>query len=755
MIWKLTRGGEAIGFVRGTRAEALRAVQRLADRRGESIGIQQNPSHTPRVGEVWRGIRGDRCRIVKVAGNQVTVLQLDTGHRVTSHLSDFLATYKPPAAARSNPKRGPYGAPLWTVRDARGRIFWRGEAVAKDEALGNAERSQAGKSDPPEPWTATRDNPKRKGRKNPAPYKLTWQSRGPSGLHSAPEGGARDSGTWKRARSAGPCGSARATGRAARAGRRRLGRRRVSGFSAIVKRAIVHTVTDIGQLTPAEKRELVKAVRAGYLEKGKGGPFPMIKTVYAVRGYPFAAERERMIDEMMRLPNPGGRKRETAATHPWLVGGRKRFTNREDAMAAAAELFNRTGVIVAVEFSPTWPPPRTPNPRGHDPELDDAVLRIRRGLKRRGGVNWSVKRGTGSVYGWIYIRSPRGDMTPDEQRYLAKLLGLETVHQQGVMIPSGGRERAEYVARAEGRAASNPRGGPQIVYNKLLGGWYVVVGPHQTPLNGRFDSKAEAQAWLGRRGAGNPRGKDIKVGDRVQYTAAFLKSAGLHVGPWGFLKGTVLEVRPSGSMVIATVKWDGEDEPQRMAVGVLKTIGHLEPNPRTLSVPERHQLKIARDTLKMSDAGARIMGGPTKAEAREIILRLTGRPAPNRRPNGRFVRGGARARRAVGSGRVNPRSAAEGARAMAQMWHDSPRWSPRSSTVRVPPRPRALAKLGDLVSVVYRSNKYAGTPDNPQGRPQLHEHRTKRPHPVLAADPDGHIHIVGGRMIPTADGLVN
>lgn len=46
---------------------------------------------------------------------------------------------------------------------------------------------------------------------------------------------------------------------------------------------------------------------------------------------------------------------------------------------------------------------------------------------------------------------------------------------------------------------------------------------------------------------------------------------------------------------------------------------------RKPTVPERHQLKIARSTLKMSDAGALIMGGPTKAEAREIILRLTGR----------------------------------------------------------------------------------------------------------------------------------
>lgn len=46
---------------------------------------------------------------------------------------------------------------------------------------------------------------------------------------------------------------------------------------------------------------------------------------------------------------------------------------------------------------------------------------------------------------------------------------------------------------------------------------------------------------------------------------------------------------------------------------------------RELTVPEKHQLKIARDTLKLSDAGARIMGGMTKDEARMIIKRLTGK----------------------------------------------------------------------------------------------------------------------------------
>lgn len=46
-----------------------------------------------------------------------------------------------------------------------------------------------------------------------------------------------------------------------------------------------------------------------------------------------------------------------------------------------------------------------------------------------------------------------------------------------------------------------------------------------------------------------------------------------------------------------------------------------------LSVPEQHQLKIARKTLTYSDVGARIMGGMTKAEARAVILRFTGKKA--------------------------------------------------------------------------------------------------------------------------------
>jgi hypothetical protein len=40
--------------------------------------------------------------------------------------------------------------------------------------------------------------------------------------------------------------------------------------------------------------------------------------------------------------------------------------------------------------------------------------------------------------------------------------------------------------------------GIKIVYNRLLDGWFVVCGPHQTPLGGRYNTYEEALAWLNR-----------------------------------------------------------------------------------------------------------------------------------------------------------------------------------------------------------------------------------------------------------------
>jgi hypothetical protein len=50
-----------------------------------------------------------------------------------------------------------------------------------------------------------------------------------------------------------------------------------------------------------------------------------------------------------------------------------------------------------------------------------------------------------------------------------------------------------------------------------------------------------------------------------------------------------------------------------------------------MDVPEKHQLNIARKTLKMNDVFARIMGGMTKEEAREIIARHEAKQKENDR----------------------------------------------------------------------------------------------------------------------------
>jgi hypothetical protein len=64
---------------------------------------------------------------------------------------------------------------------------------------------------------------------------------------------------------------------------------------------------------------------------------------------------------------------------------------------------------------------------------------------------------------------------------------------------------------------------------------------------------------------------------------------------------------------------------------------------RELSVPEKHQLKIAKQTLNMPDAMVGVMGGPDKEEAREIIKKLTGKvmkeDADNNDGNGFYVMG--------------------------------------------------------------------------------------------------------------------
>ncbi len=48
---------------------------------------------------------------------------------------------------------------------------------------------------------------------------------------------------------------------------------------------------------------------------------------------------------------------------------------------------------------------------------------------------------------------------------------------------------------------------------------------------------------------------------------------------------------------------------------------------KALSIPESHQKRIAISTLRMSDIGARIMGGMTKEQARAFLKSIGLNPA--------------------------------------------------------------------------------------------------------------------------------
>lgn len=111
----------------------------------------------------------------------------------------------------------------------------------------------------------------------------------------------------------------------------------------------------------------------------------------------------------------------------------------------------------------------------------------------------------------------------------------------------------------------------------------------------------------------------------------------------------------------------------------------------------------------------------------------------------------ARSSRTTNRRRPNPRPFGERDRAerMFETWHEF--GSKGVKRVRVPSRtlPKYGVKLGEIVTLDYVSDKW-------EGKPVTYTHDTKRPRPWLVSDPDGQqLFIVGGRMKPTADGLVN
>lgn len=97
---------------------------------------------------------------------------------------------------------------------------------------------------------------------------------------------------------------------------------------------------------------------------------------------------------------------------------------------------------------------------GVTPEIDrnEAIRRIRDGLKARSGKPWSVTGGKGTAWGWITItappqrRGPHGEMTEADRAELGDLLALKRpADRHAEQVPASREYRQEYVDRAEGR----------------------------------------------------------------------------------------------------------------------------------------------------------------------------------------------------------------------------------------------------------------------------------------------------------------
>jgi hypothetical protein len=70
----------------------------------------------------------------------------------------------------------------------------------------------------------------------------------------------------------------------------------------------------------------------------------------------------------------------------------------------------------------------------------------------------------------------------------------------------------------------------------------------------------------------------LAIGDRVAYSAAFLRNTGQQTGEAPFVRGivTALKEYGGGSMILATVEWNDPEWPPKCATSNLAKVGSRE-----------------------------------------------------------------------------------------------------------------------------------------------------------------------------------
>jgi hypothetical protein len=263
--------------------------------------------------------------------------------------------------------------------------------------------------------------------------------------------------------------------------------------------------------------------------------------------------------------------------------------------------------------------------------------KMQRLRRKNPGAAWH-EREAGHAHTYV-----RGTTDPDEKLFYA---GVESAHRISAsaatnmkMNPDGvgtyiEQEGWKPLGKKNVLAFSRTKGSLFQILQKEARAWRVLyrtfltaaaspalsLGTYDTLDKALIAANRQANEWAGQH---NPKGFHN------------IEKSGFHRGEYVGYGGGVWRIVKYGTGWNAGRQGEPRayfTAPSLAAVSAKLAEYAAQKNPKgARSVPERHQLKIALDTLKMPDAMVGVMGGPNKEEAREIIQRLTGK-APKKNP---------------------------------------------------------------------------------------------------------------------------
>jgi len=761
-------------------------------------GVKRNPAD-PQVGEVWDRIGGGRSKIVGLTpgGKRVQVRHTESGDREWIDIMEFTVTYRSPRPARANPRPGQLAQRGWMI------------ANVLDKTIEASTRAAAGRGPFGPVFLKARDQL--------AAYLDGRTKRWPSKAYTIVRQAlpTKNPGLYDALGNGIAVGSVLVGTGLQNAGRSytvaQIKGKRVRLQEHLTSRDFwtfpTHYRVDTAQnqrRTPNPKGPAAGSywqrhaypqhlARVASMSRASGNAPPMVNLdVVAGNGVVIGSSRL-PLNEFLANYAP------LEATSPYrrTLPNPREGTNRDFAIATIrAALKKRSGKAWSVTggSGTSWGWIKVNSP----PARRTWRFRLKPGMPDYPENYEEYDSG-----------SPGGHLSPTERQELAALLGIERVHFQGESIPAGHDYYDEYMDRAQGRVPErvgvpywdNPEREPTRVRERgtmvtapsspaerIAALRQIVEEKQYAKIDGKMIDLFSASAILSVYDALNDANK--------------AKYAAMPAPKMGLVAFKLLKPNPRAPLApgeSVTVPYTGRSKrltseratvlgitPEGVHVQVrrgrktVETHTFPEQAVRRRPIPRAQQAgaraaalkgRIELKSLRKRRAEAVTAGEKARsdyecAEAQAKAIQPQGGDPPSpdyRRLLARMRRSHAEAD-AQGSiaaeleradpatpdpfSVANPRERARAEKTFRR-WHEF--GSSRVTRMKGPDRviPKTLVKLGDLVKVVYRSPKYTG-------RQTLYEHTTKRPRPVLATDPDGrHVHIVGGAMKVTPDGLVN